>query len=195
MTETKWLEETDIHEMLEFSNPSDRKRRLFSVACCKRILHLMTDPRSLTAVEVAERYADKKATRKELQKAYNAANAAANAAARAAAYAAAYAANAAANAVYAANATADTSQNWNESFDQERQHQANLLREIVNPFKTKTKLNAEVKNLAEHVYLSQQDHQILADYLEEHYNEPELTTHLRQPNHLKGCWAVDLLKD
>ena len=209
MTEQQWLAETDIKEMFDFSKPTDRQKRLFAVACCKRILHLMTDPRSLTAVEVAERFADGKATKKELQESYAAALAAlaadaaalaADAAAHAAAHAADAAAHAAARAAYAAAlaaayAAALAGQNWNESFDQERQHQANLLREIVNPFfQLAAKFNPEIKNLAEHVYQTQQDHQILADYLEEHYDEPELLNHLRQPIRQKGCWAVDLIR-
>ena len=69
-----------------------REWRLFAVRCARRVQHLMTDPRSIAALDVAERHAGGLATDDELAAAWAAAWAVARAAARAAAWAAAGAA-------------------------------------------------------------------------------------------------------
>jgi hypothetical protein len=67
MTEAEWNDCADPASMLDFlhGRTSDRKLRLFAVACCRRILHLMHDPRGRRAVEVGERFADSLATAEE----------------------------------------------------------------------------------------------------------------------------------
>ena len=65
----------------------DREFRLFAVWCARQVQHLMTNQRSIDALDVAERYANGEATDKDLSAAW-AAWAAARAAARAAALAA-----------------------------------------------------------------------------------------------------------
>lgn len=73
----------------------DREIRLFAVWCARQAQHLMSDPRSRAALDVAERYARGRATDAELAAAY------------AAARAADASADAAAAAAYAATTTTD----------------------------------------------------------------------------------------
>ena len=74
----------------------EREARLFAVWCVRQVQHLMTDPRSIAALDVAERHAYGTATDAELAAAADAAAAAARAAAVAASSAAAWDAEAAA---------------------------------------------------------------------------------------------------
>ena len=62
----------------------EREWRLYAVWCARQVQHLMTDPRSLAALDVAERYAKGQATEAELHAARHAARDAAWAARHAA---------------------------------------------------------------------------------------------------------------
>ncbi|OAI40314.1 hypothetical protein AYO40_04905 [Planctomycetaceae bacterium SCGC AG-212-D15] len=74
MTEQEWSTCNDPAAMLGFlqigRKEFDRKGRLFTIAACSRLQHLLTDERSRRALEVAERYADAKADDAELDNAY-----------------------------------------------------------------------------------------------------------------------------
>ena len=70
----------------------DREIRLFAVWCARQVQHLMTDKRSIAALDVAERFANCEATKTELDAARDAARDAVSNAAWAAAMAAAKAA-------------------------------------------------------------------------------------------------------
>ena len=70
----------------------DREARLYAVWCARQVQHLMTDPRSLAALDVAERYAHGEATDADLAAAETEARAAAKVAAETEAWSAAGAA-------------------------------------------------------------------------------------------------------
>jgi hypothetical protein len=130
---------------------ADREIRLFAVACARQVQHLMTDPRSLAALEVSERFAKGQATESELDVAratavaaaadetWAASAAAAWAAARAAAWDANWAASAAATRAVEAAARAATraveaaswdaeDEAWAATWDAARADQAQLFR-------------------------------------------------------------------
>ena len=68
----------------------DKEIRLFAVWCARQVQHLMTDQRSVVALDVAERFANGDATKEELDAARAAAWNAAEGAARSAAWNAAW---------------------------------------------------------------------------------------------------------
>jgi hypothetical protein len=69
MTEAEWLACENSEVMLEplrhSGTASQRKLRLFACACARRVWHLLSDERSRSAVQVAERYADRPASEAE----------------------------------------------------------------------------------------------------------------------------------
>jgi hypothetical protein len=67
MTEQEWFTTTNPRAMLEFirGKGSDRKRRLFAVACCRLVWHLLTD-HGHRLVEAVEKYADRGARPRDL---------------------------------------------------------------------------------------------------------------------------------
>jgi hypothetical protein len=71
MTEQEWLQATDPGPMLEFlrGKTSERKLRLFTVACCRRIWPLMSVI-GRKAVEANEKFADGKMSKKKRLKIY-----------------------------------------------------------------------------------------------------------------------------
>jgi hypothetical protein len=73
----------------------EKEMRLFAVFCARQVQHLMTDKRSINAIDIAERFAHGEAMELDLVAARDAARAAwaASDAARAAAYAAEWAAS------------------------------------------------------------------------------------------------------
>jgi hypothetical protein len=67
MTEQEWNAATEPTPMLEFlrGKASDRKLRLFTVACCRRVWDQLTDEAGHKAIEASEQFADDKVTADE----------------------------------------------------------------------------------------------------------------------------------
>ena len=86
MTEAEWLSGTHLVHMLHFARLhfiqpreiGDRKLRLFAVACCRLIVHALSNARSRSAVDVAEQAAEGAAGGEELRAAHENAMAAAD---------------------------------------------------------------------------------------------------------------------
>lgn len=72
MTEAEWMAFTDPRPMLGSlrHRASDRKLRLFAVACCRRIWDLLPDEQCRSALETAERFADGLASLDSLREAH-----------------------------------------------------------------------------------------------------------------------------
>ena len=111
----------------------DKEIRLFAVWCARQVQHLMTDQRSVSALDVAERFANGDATKEELDAARAAAGAAAGDAAWNAAEAAAMAAawNAAWNAAGGAAGGAAWFAAWDAAWDAARSAQKEKFRELI----------------------------------------------------------------
>jgi hypothetical protein len=216
MNEQQWLSGTDPQVMLDWlreqGSLSERKARLFAVACCHRIWPLLTDERSRRAVEVAARYADGLASREELAAAEAEAEAPAFAEAAARArggvespvphvtQAAVAAAGERADAtIWAAWATSEATR----APEAERRHQAALLRDLFGPlpfrpvpfdpaWRTRTAVAIGQVIYAERDFGLLP---VLADALEDAGCESaDLLDHCRRPGeHARGCWVVDLV--
>ena len=221
MTEQEWLRSTDALTMwrdLEGA-VSNRKSRLFAIACCRRIWPLLLDQASRAAVELAERSADEPISESELDLASGSAEGAyeesmtdENGVFRpdehpitSAAYAASYASNPVLRSfdvdeVMQAAVTASSIGAFEEFMAQ-----AKLLRDIVrNPWQTTpielTWLDWNdrlIVKLAQGIYEDRAFDRmpILGDALEDAgCTDAALLDHLRSPGpHVRGCWALDLV--
>jgi hypothetical protein len=214
MTEAEWLTWTEPKPMLEFlqGKTSERKVRLFAVACCRRIWHLLTDERSRIAVEVAEQFADGYPTPRQPRLVYEAASDAADRFSTSTPW------------FGAARAAADAVRTYPPTFEHimvngvqsaavaaawavpsETPVQAALIRDIFgNPFRSIT-LNpiwltwhdGLLVSMSRQLYDSRDfsDMPILADALEEAgCSDQDILGHCRSGDeHVRGCWVVDLV--
>ncbi len=223
MTEDEWLASNDPTPMIRLlteRHVGDRKCRLLMCAACRLIWDLLPDPRSRAAVEVAERFADGLASQVELARARTEAVAVNGGVQRQAVMAAYWATNMRAegpleHAFAAASGAAvrhamgaasyDLAATWDLHLADGTRRQAALLREIVgNPFRD-VRIdpgwlawgNGIIPALARGI---REDGAwdcmpVLGDALEEAgCDDDALLRHCREPGeHLRGCWALDLL--
>jgi hypothetical protein len=222
MTEQEWLESADLRKMLAFldGKVGDRKLRLFSVACCRRIWHLLPDDDLREAVEVAEKFAEGDVAldllRKGEEAVYEYADFSDTIPGEAVLYEAAGAvyqlcqapihadmiANAASTALQHAQTVAPNNLFLaNDAKAVETTIQCSLCRDIVgNPFRPVTLdpawRTANVVGIAQSIYDERVFDRlpILADALEDAgCTQEEVLKHCRQPGeHVRGCWPVDL---
>jgi hypothetical protein len=207
MTEAEWLHCIDPIEMLEFlrDKASNRKLRLFAVACCRRLELELPDQRSWDAVHVAEWYADGNGSEQDLMMARR--DAEASFQRDRAAYAAVQATVAQPwDAAIGTEAAVDyLGWEWYEEGEEREQGQTGLLRDIFgNPFRS-VRIDTDclgwndgaVCRLAQRIYEERAFDRmpILADALEDAgCTAADILNHCREPGqHMRGCWVVDLL--
>ena len=214
MEESEWLATTNPTAMLEdVCLTSERKLRLFCVACCRRVWEHLPGHGSRRAVRVAERYADGSADAAELDAAREADEPHASPGhgpVRVAYHAAKPSPDAASCVLHASLLRADSASppgsasdaGWDEADAAESAAQAALLRDVFgNPFRPVTfeaawRTPAAVA-LASQMYESRDFSAmpILADALQEAGCEDEqILQHCRGGGlHVRGCWVVDLV--
>jgi hypothetical protein len=209
VTEAEWLTCTDPQPMLQFlrGKVSDRKLRLFAVACCRRIWHLLTDERSRNAVDVAEGFADGKRSDDEMKRAATESLAvleSTNASApRAARWTAIYNPASLCGCINTALVRNLRGQILREPAILADPDQTAILRDIFgrqcfrSVHVTAASHSATVKTIAIAIYEDRAFDRLpfLADALEEAgCMDAEILNHCRQPGeHWRGCWVVDLI--
>jgi hypothetical protein len=204
MTEEQWLSCTDSTLMLEFlrGKVSDRKLRLFAVACCRRLEAELPDQRSWDAVHVAELCADGNGTEHDLMTARRGAEASFQKDRAAYAAVQATAAQPWDAAVGAVEAVDYLGWEWYEEGEEREQGQTGLLRDMFgNPFRPVALdpawRTSDVVALAQSIYDDRAFDRmpILADALEDAgCRDGNILAHCRQPGqHVRGCWVVDFL--
>src|SRR5262245_9487597 len=220
MTETQWLT-GNLKKMLKYlqRRGSERKRRLFGVACCHRMWPLLRGSQCHDAMATAERYADGLVSQFDLSEAESGAHEASticrdagdgpNTMAADAVFAITCAGVrwdiaevAASNAASAIASTAPRGQSKNTKTTEEVA-QVSLLREIFgNPFTPVAFTSAwrtdTAMILARQMYESREFSAlpILADALQDAgCDNEDLLNHCRDTSatHVRGCWALDLV--
>jgi hypothetical protein len=209
----EWLYCTDPNGMLDLlgARVSDRKQRLFALACCRRLWHLIPVGPCRNAVAVADRFADREATREELVAACNfawfyiqeALVPSVRDSRAIAAQAAAYAADPGSPVKSAESACLAAGWGSLEGQAVERAAQAAIIRDIFGdlpfhrPAVGPSWLTPTVVTMAGGIYAEKGFDlmPVLGDALEDAgCNDASILAHCRgSGEHVRGCWVVDLL--
>jgi hypothetical protein len=218
MTEGGWLACADPESMLRFlgDRASDRKLRLFCVACCRRAWHLISSQALKDGIDTLERFADGKGRDRDRIEARKTGLQVAQSNGYSTQGSIGWAlwgaavktitrdskslgeSAAAAFGYDAARVPGDRS--FCAAKNREREQQALLLRDLFgNPFRptalAPTWLTPDVRALAAALYEDRAFDRlpILADALEEAgCTDATILEHLRGPGpHARGCWALD----
>jgi hypothetical protein len=215
MTEEEWQASDEPGEMLDGlrGGATERKLRLFAVACCRQIWRYVAHPDSQDAIEVSEHFADGEATPAQLRVAgRKAADVAsmltfeASVSMRMSKYAARDAALAAAIVARKRLASREVASHARRAImatPDRPKDQASLLRDIFgNPFRPAAIdpawLTSTVVALARGIYDDRAFDRmpILGDALEDAgCDNADILVHCRDANatHVRGCWVVDLV--
>jgi hypothetical protein len=219
MTEQEWLECENVADVFRveslWGKVTDRKCRLFAVACCRRIRNLIQDQSVWEAVEVAEAQADAFPLESELDDAGTAIMEYIDSLPDEPDSATFWAATAVGTcastrgeqlvydtAHHCSLAVKGDQSGTPANVTEESQAQCRLLRDITgNPFRpvtlNPTWLTSTVKQLAQSIYDERAFDRmpILAHALEDAgCDNADILSHCRQPGeHLRGCWVVDLV--
>ena len=209
MAEEQWLTCTDPQKMLSFlhGKASERKLRLFAVACCRRVWPQLTGPLWRGAVERSEHLAEGQAGPEELAilpaRLWEEWRLPADAAARLA-----VSVELGARAAWEVARVASWA-NPHLSRAEEQLAQCQVGRDVFgNPFRPATVspacMTPQLVALAQAAYderelpsgqLDPARLAVLADALEEAgCTDADVLNHCRRPGvHVRGCWAVDLV--
>lgn len=211
LTESGWFADVDPQRLLLLLRDriSERKLRLFAIACCRRNWHLFPEALSRRAIEAAECHYGEGGTREEMVMAYFAAWRRERVARgrQGRAWVAIVIANPNATVEDIVEATLRARKTRPASVAaEERQAQAALLRDILgNPCRPASAVrsawltwnDSTIPKLARSIYRERAFDRlpILADALEEAgCEDAEVLAHCRLPGeHVPGCWVVDKL--
>jgi hypothetical protein len=186
MTEHDWLHGNDAGRLLAFvrSRISDRKLRLFAVACCRRLWDQL-DEHGRHAAEVAERYADGAASVEDLREARL---------------------KIAAWTAESLTCWINFEESWPGHFqafaagaalDDLRDIAGNPFRPVTVPPEWRTWNDGMIVGMAQRIYDERAFERlpILADALEDAgCTDTAILKHCRQKGqHVRGCWVVDLI--